>query len=187
MPTFKAGDEFFLGVDNDLIWDNPHGLNVTAYSHLTLKKFPNILIDWFEEIPEPPKTVWDLKKGDSCWIIYCRADGEVRIQCIQFSRQYDAERSLGLLFLTREEAEKELARYKAEVILRRDTNGFKLKYNLDEKRYYVSYDPTEKELWYGYEDYSNVSHDIVFASVEDAEASIKAHEKEWKTYLGVEE
>lgn len=144
---------------------------------------------FIEEIPEQPKTVWDLKKGDSCWIIYCRADGEVRIQCIQFSQQYDAERSLGLLFLTREEAEKELARYKAKVILQRDTKGFKPNWEGKADRCYgwnVIYNPTTYKLFANI-DYNHLNDGTLrFATQEDAEASIKAHEKEWKTYLGVE-
>jgi len=35
--------------------------------------------------------------------------------------------------------------------------------------------------------HTHQEHKIYFATPEDAKASIKAHEKEWKTYLGVEE
>lgn len=49
LPTFKAGDEFYLDSNNDLRLKKP---DIMAYSHITLEKFPNILKDWFEEIPE---------------------------------------------------------------------------------------------------------------------------------------
>ncbi len=142
---------------------------------------------FIKEIPEQPKTVWDLKKGDSCWIIYCRADGEVRIQCIQFSRQYDAERSLGLLFLTREEAEKELARYKAKVILERDTKGFKPNWNdLEQDKFVVAYDISCEYLLI-YLNNNLFRGDIAFATREDAEESIKNHEKEWQCWLNIKD
>ena len=49
LPTFKAGDEFYLDSNNNLYhnWSE-----VMAYNHITLEKFPNILTDWFEEIHE---------------------------------------------------------------------------------------------------------------------------------------
>lgn len=49
LPTFKAGDEFYLDSNNNLYhnWSE-----VMAYNHKTLEKFPNILKDWFEEIHE---------------------------------------------------------------------------------------------------------------------------------------
>ena len=50
LPTFKAGGEFIICCGN-LIEVKPGGtLGVCAYSASTIKKFPNILTDWFEEI-----------------------------------------------------------------------------------------------------------------------------------------
>ena len=47
LPTFKAGDEFYLDSNNDL---RLKGSDIMAYNHHNLEKFPNILKDWFEEI-----------------------------------------------------------------------------------------------------------------------------------------
>lgn len=179
LPTYKAGTEFRLTAKGHLASGD-----TMVYHKNDLERFPNILKDWFEEILERPKTVDDLEGNAKCWVIGIDSVYQMEWDKIPYAVE---KRVVGEIVMTEEEGLKKITRRKAEVILRRDTKGFKPKYNLDEKRYYVSYDPTEKELWYGYEDYSNVSHDIVFASVEDAEASIKAHEKEWKTYLGVEE
>lgn len=52
LPTFNAGDEFCLNNNNDLYLKDS---NIIAYNHYTLEKFPNILKDWFEEIPEEHK------------------------------------------------------------------------------------------------------------------------------------
>lgn len=49
LPTFKAGDKFYLDINNNLRLSESE---IIAYSHITLEKFPNILKDWFEEIPE---------------------------------------------------------------------------------------------------------------------------------------
>lgn len=49
LPTFNGGDEFYLDNNNDL---RLKGSDIMAYNHKTLEKFPNILKDWFEEIPE---------------------------------------------------------------------------------------------------------------------------------------
>ena len=49
LPTFKAGDEFYLDSNNSL---RLKGSDIMAYNHKTLEKFPNILTDWFEEILE---------------------------------------------------------------------------------------------------------------------------------------
>lgn len=49
LPTFKAGDEFYLSSNNNL---RLKGSDIMAYNHKTLEQFPNILTDWFEEILE---------------------------------------------------------------------------------------------------------------------------------------
>ncbi len=69
LPTFKAGDVFEISLAGNLVTRGECISDcVVAYAAQTLEKFPNILADWFEEIPEEPKTVWDLKEGDECWI-----------------------------------------------------------------------------------------------------------------------
>lgn len=50
LPTFKAGELFCIAPSGSLV-NVPN--NVVAYSMTTLEKFPNILKDWFVEVPEP--------------------------------------------------------------------------------------------------------------------------------------
>ena len=56
LPTFKAGDEFNMNENCDLVHiggaDVNENSHIVAYSGITIKKFPNILEDWFEEIRE---------------------------------------------------------------------------------------------------------------------------------------
>lgn len=185
LPTFKAGDIFTLADNEDLYKDIGEQIPIHAYTASTLVKFPNILTDWFEEIPEPQKTVWDLKSGDDIWVI---AEGIVFGGTWGYS-DYEPERDAGDVFLHREEANKELARRKAKQVLLRDTKGFKpdwSEHNLKLEKWYVAWSIQGGFLEI---DYTNFYRDnrIYFATKEDAEASIKIHEKEWKIYLGVEE
>lgn len=62
LPTFKAGIECHLSKKGNLV-STEDGLVIYAKS--TLDKFPNILTDWLEPIPEKvkPKAVpdiWDM-------------------------------------------------------------------------------------------------------------------------------
>lgn len=57
LPTFNVGDEFFLDPYGGLWLDEkingePNTSRVMAYNSKTLKKFPNILRDWFEPVEE---------------------------------------------------------------------------------------------------------------------------------------
>ena len=61
LPTFKAGSEFILCCGNLIEVKTDDTLGVCAYSGSTLKKFPNILTDWFEEIKPAEPLVKDKK------------------------------------------------------------------------------------------------------------------------------
>ena len=65
LPTFKAGDKFHINSNGNLILDNSW---IVAYAKSTLEKFPNILKDWFEEIPREYKR-WRAEKGEGYWYI----------------------------------------------------------------------------------------------------------------------
>lgn len=185
LPTFSAGDIFTLADNGNLYKDIGEQIPIHAYAASTLAKFPNILSDWFEEILDQPKTVWDLKIGDSVWYV----DGEhITYEANWDDAEMDRnDREYGDVFLTKEEAEQELARRKAKQILLRDTKGFRADWkHSDEWKYYVDYTIMAHELITCLE-LNHLSHEIYFATEEDAVASIKAHEKEWKIYLGVEE
>lgn len=190
LPTFGAGDEFFIPSSGGLwLIDGYDGVDgyygkIMAYAQSTLDKFPNILTDWFEEIPEEPKTVWDLEDGEDFFLV---DSSEAEVFGHSWENKFEPERSLGDVFLTREDAEKELARRKAKVILERDTKGFKPDWTVGTGKYEVYYDYVGEGLMIEYY-YNCCGHpDLWFATAEDAKASIKVHPNAWKTYLGVEE
>lgn len=189
LPTFKAGKKFFLDGSNALWsldgYDEDHEpiSKVCAFSADTLKKFPNILKEWFEEIPERPKTVWDLEDGDDIWVI-----NEGRIfEGVWGCADYSPERDAGDVFLIREDAEKELARRKAKVILERDTKGFRPNWqDATQAKWAVYYDHEYSKL-FSLSDFDTQSDEIYFASKMEAKESMAKHRKEWLTVLGVEE
>lgn len=189
LPTFKTSDEFELNDNGNLYMIDPHMTSrICAYTKDTLSKFPNVLKDWFEEIRDRPKTVWDLEKGDRHYFI--GGDGYIDDAAWDGDEIDELHRSMGNVFLTREDAEKEVARRKAKVILERDTKGFKVDDNT-ERFYYVYYDFYDSkfrwESWTATSSYGHFTSRLVFGTGEDAVSSIKNHEKEWRTYLGVED
>jgi hypothetical protein len=50
LPTFKKGELFYINEYGCLASTKNH---VVAYMNSTIAKFPNILKDWFEEVPAP--------------------------------------------------------------------------------------------------------------------------------------
>lgn len=94
----------------------------------------------------------------------------------------------GSAFWTEEEAEKELARRKAYVILEEDIKGFKPDWkNYNEEKHFVCYDYDLDKFGFCLSYHRKGGNKLYFATEEDAKASVKAHEKEWKTWLGVED
>ncbi len=191
LPTFEAGCLFGINSDGDLCFvetasgDKVKTINNAVYSAEQLRRYPNILTEWFEEIPEEPKRVWDLKDGDECWML------DVDLEPLQIEWRgtpYDIRlRELGQIYLTKSELLAEIAHEEAKQILLRDTKGFKPDWNnWSEFKHYVLYDQTVKKFR-TYAHSFEISGHIYFKNRIDAEASIKTHEKEWKTYLGVEE
>ena len=141
--------------------------------------------DWFVEIPECKR--WRAKKDERYW--YIKIDGGVAVDCELKAGIDDRLYELGNYFKTEEEAQKASDWLKAFAILRDDTKGFKPDWkNEKQKRWYVFYSLFNGEFYTeGYIDCH--SSPIIFATKDDAQASIKNHEQEWRTFLncGVEE
>lgn len=184
LPTFKAGTEgFYLDSSGNLMHESDC-VGCTVYSASELISFPNILTDWFEEIPEQPKTVWDLQDRDRFWIVDA---GDEEVYELTWDFMYESDRKHGDIFLTKKEAKQELARRTAKQILLRDTKGFKPNWRKCEFGWQVYYDSMRTKEKLVAEWVECTDGTIRFATEADAEASIKAHGKEWKIYLGVEE
>ena len=199
LPIFKKGQKFFINEDEDLIAGTPeepmyvtftdisndgeyyadHKMMYIVYTKQELKENPEILTDWFEEIPY----FYTIHGGLVVKAEYDTIDYKIATE----EEFIEGLKSLGNYFKTKEEAEKHLEWLKARAILIQDTKGFKPDwYDLSQIKYRVEYgyEHCEFGVW------PNTIFkycEIYFATKEDSENSIKKHEKEWKIYLGIEE
>ena len=180
LPTFKAGDVFYLSDGGNLFHESK---DVLAYSWTTIDKFPNILTDWFEEIKEP--TRW---KPEIDQKYYCMVDSGPVVDDYWNDVGIDHERfDIGNCFKTKEEAEQVVEYLKALAVVRGDATT---KFTKGCNNWYVYYDTNLNSI------YSSISRSMLdngvfglpyFATMEDAQRSIKLHEKEWLTIFGIEE
>lgn len=143
------------------------------------------LADFDERFEDAPQYGGRMPKDrDDYWFI--NTDGTVR-NCEWGDSPFDhSVFEAGNAFWTEEDAERELARRKAYVVLKGDTKGFKPDWEDGQEKYYVFWETSYQCLrtscfFRGY------AGEILFATKEDAVTSIKAHEKEWKIWLGTEE
>ena len=183
LPTFNKGDTFRLDEDSGCLVRERDG--VVAYSPYPLEKFNILDSEWFEEIPEHKR--WRAEYGGS---YYSLGESLSVIEEVEYDGAVDENlHAIGNYFKTEEEAQKAADWLRAFTVLRDDTRGLKanwkdgsqlrwgVEYNYDTNRLSVY-------LTFGIQDGV-----IYFASKDDAEESIKAHEREWLTFFncGVEE
>ena len=183
LPTFKAGSGFYLSDSGSLIYDGDD-VGIVAYSKKTLEKFPNILKDWFEEIPEEYKR-WRAKKGEKFWTIWC--NGKSTDFTDRREGANDELYSIGNYFKTEKETSKRIEYLIALQTIKDDAKGFVPDWgNLGQRKYYGFYDHIEKSLeWSSNRNFQNQGC-IYFKTKEDLEESFKKHRKEWLTVLGIE-
>ena len=83
LPTFNKGKIFWVNEYGSLI---SNGDNVVAYTGSTIAKFPNILEDWFEEVPAPERD----EETKHAFVEYLKNHKEERFfQAIRnFAREY---------------------------------------------------------------------------------------------------
>lgn len=155
--------------------------------------------EWLEEVSQQPKIPgqyvpdcpWELF-GDT-HVINLHGDTDLA-QSLPL-RHIKRLAKLGLSFETEEECQKWAEWLRARATLMRDAKGFKPNWlNKAEDRFIVDYSLFCGAVTHGHLGHLNVAncknaigHEFYFASQSDAEASIKDHPNEWKTYLGVEE
>lgn len=168
LPTFNAGDEFCLNNNNDLYLKDS---NIMAYNHITLEKFPNILTDWFEEIPEKYKR-WRGGKGDGYYFL--TDGGDVYHETDIYDEIDNYRYNAGIYGRTRQELEAKLGYNIARQVLLDDAEGGRWK--KDEKNYFAHYD---EEWSFDYIMYY-VPGVIYFRDEESVEKSLKNHKEQWE-------
>lgn len=142
--------------------------------------------EWFEEVKAGE--CWTPTDGEGYWHI---TDIDGAHHAVWIGHEIDEYRlAMGNVFRTEEDAGRAIKWLKARKVLFDDANGFKP--DLSDS------DSNKQRLWYvGYTSSGDLCADYYynwitkpgpyFATGEDAKASIEAHEKEWKIYLGVGE
>ena len=191
LPTFKAGQLAYISKTGNLIAGTPEnqkttetGLIIMIYHETTLKKFPNILTEWFEEIEEPVDSIhWKPKIGDKCFILE-----NTNIRPTSYTgmlRDYNAWRT-GRVFRTEEECEKAKERRLAEVRLRQ-TSDFKPDFENGNGGWVVFYSYVDKELHSMRDSYTDSGELVRYETEEEAKRSIKENREDWLTYFGIKE
>lgn len=191
LPTFKAGDEFFISESGDLIAGTPEEpktvrvreiipieVNLMAYSKETLEQFPNILTDWFKEIKEQEQFF-------TIDVLKAKVVGIMKLISLELG--FEKIRELGLLFYTEEEAEAHFEYLKAKAIIKQDTKEFKPNWkNPSQKKFFGYYNLIDKKLCY-FAEVDNMESKLYFKTEEDIKESFRKHPKEWETYLTYEQ
>lgn len=192
LPTFKAGQLAYISKTGNLIAGTPEnqkttetGLIIMIYHETTLKKFPNILTEWFEEIEEPTDSIhWKPKYDD--WYFYISDHGSVCSDIWNDNYTDNKRLAFGFVYRTEEECKAALDRKLAEARLR-NTSDFEPIFE------------SEYGGWIVYFDYENRMLDcakvfscdrgelVHYATKEDAKKSIKENERDWKIYFGIKE
>lgn len=192
LPTFKAGQLAYISKTGNLIAGTPEnqkttetGLIIMIYHETTLKKFPNILTEWFEEIKEPTDSIhWKPKKDDEYF--WMNSYGETQPDVWDGDSIDIMRLALGMIYRTEEECEKARERKLAEVRLRQ-TSTFEPDFENCEGGWVVFYSYVDKEL-HSMRDSCTDSGELVrYETEEEAKRSIKENEADWKKYLGIKE
>ena len=192
LPTFKAGQLAYISKTGNLIAGTPEnqkttgtGLIIMIYHETTLKKFPNILTEWFEEIKEPTDSIhWKPKYDD--WYFYISDHGSVCSDIWNDNYTDNKRLAFGFVYRTEEECKAALDRKLAEVRLQR-TSTFKPDFENGEGGYVVSYDYINKKLDCSDSFWNDSGEPVRYATEEDALKSIKENRADWLKYLGIKE
>lgn len=192
LPTFKAGQLAYISKTGNLIAGTPEnqkttetGLIIMIYHETTLKKFPNILTEWFEEIEEPVNSIhWKPNFGEEYWYVnyignvVCRSweDASVDLWLLES----------GNVYRTIEEAEKARERRLAEVRLQQ-TSNFKPDFEDANGGWTVYYSYKDKKMNSFFAGYDDAGEIVCYETKEEAEKSIEENREDWKIYFGIKE
>ena len=192
LPTFKAGQLAYISKTGNLIAGTPenqettdYGLIIMIYHETTLKKFPNILTEWFEEIKEPVNSVhWKPKIAEKYFCINEYGDVEWKVW-----NDDDVDNRLmamSLVYRTEEECEEARDRRLAEVRLSQ-TSDFKPDFENGNDGWIVGYDYEDESLTTIPISDVDYGEPVRYATSEDARKSIRENREDWLKYFGVEE
>lgn len=172
LPTFKAGDLFFINPEQGCLVQKDS--LILAYAKKTLEKFPNILTDWFEEVEGTGNKRWRGGKGDTYWIL--DYDGEITKDEESWFDIDDYAYSIGNYFKTKKEAEAYKEYLIARQVLLDDAEGGKW----DEHGCNNWNAVYARNNWGALHFMSYMSGLIYFQDQETLEKSLKEHRDQWE-------
>ena len=173
LPTFKAGDEFYLDNDGNLrLKENG---NIMAYHHSTLENFPNALKDWFEEICICKR--WRAKYGEKYW--HVGDNGGIYLTTEEGHKADNYRFDFGNYFKTAGEAYAYRKYLLARQTLLDDTKNEKYNANKD---YYYTYFDYELNGWEIISETNKclTPNMIYFYFYEDLQKSLEIHKEQWE-------
>lgn len=190
LPTFKAGQLAYISKTGNLIAGTPEnqkttetGLIIMIYHETTLKKFPNILTEWFEEIEEPIDSIhWKPKIGGRYW-----TSGNTGVYSqVWKDDEFDRDRyESGRVYKTKEECEKARDRELAKVRLQR-TSNFKPDFENGNGGWIVGYDYDDNRLLAIPIDCIDYGEPVRYATAKEALKSIRENREDWLIYFGID-
>lgn len=182
LPTFKADDEFELNEKGHLVFvrgtqEVEEGQTLIAYTSYTLEKFPNILKDWFEEMPEQYKR-WRAKENRRHYFVddWGDVDYDYDVGLPSSTFRYN----IGNYFKNEEEAEAYKEYLLAKQVLLDDAEGGKWAKNGNNWCAYYDYDFNRWIKHSDYPDNLQIISTIYFQSREGLEQSLKEHKDQWE-------
>lgn len=181
LPFAKAGGIFCAetGKRNGI-----SEITLVSENHITTPIWINDIENfdqWFEEIKEP-KIFFTID-------IYKSKFKEINTDYYSGWSALEVKniKDLGLLFKTKEEAEKYLEYLKAKAIIKQDAKGFNPDWENNSERKYLGFWDFDEDRFDWLPRNSFKEAFIYFKSREDIEESFKKHPEEWKTYLTYEQ
>lgn len=193
LPTFEAGQLAYVSSLGNLMAGTPEnpettdtGLELMMYHKTTLKKFPNILTEWFEEIKRPTDSIrWKPKHDEKIW--YLDENGDTHFTYFDEDDPYHIRRvEFGNTYRTSGECEQARERRLAEIRLCR-TSTFEPDFKDDKAGWAIYYNHRRQELWCGETLWYDAGEPVRYETEEEAKKSIEENQEDWLTYFGVEE
>ena len=193
LPTFEAGQLAYVSSLGNLMAGTPKnpettdaGLELMMYHRTTLKEFPNILTEWFEEIKRPTDSIrWKPKHDEKIW--YLDENDDTHFTYFDENDPYHIRRvEFGNTYRTSGECEQARERRLAEIRLCR-ASTFKPDFENDNGGWLVFYNYSNRKLYSQLECRTNSGELVRYATREEAEKPIKENREDWLIYFGVEE
>lgn len=191
-PRYKVGDKVYCKQYESsaiITGVSDYSFNKDKYYYNVEWEHDDYLDEIHEDLLEPyiekPKSVWDLKEGDTYYSIY--GDGNVSSEKKWFGDDYENNYiEMGNAFLTKEEAEFECKHRKIETEMLR--LGGRRKFNSGKDNYYIMYDYFVKDLLYLNRNWVHSQGSIFFDTYVDVDKAVKAigKDKIKKYIFGVE-